>query len=249
MKFVCTAILFSVMFYFPGCHTKQSVNTGSSRPKTFLWAWERKEDLRFLKDDSIGVAYYAQTLVIEKVGVRVLPRRNQLYVNPNTYLIAVTRIESAPDYRFSDSEVDSVSSSILKTLKFKNIKEIQIDFDAVVAERLAYRKLIEKVRQNLPSDSVLTITALASWCSFDKWFGLMPVNEAIPMLFDMGTDKAKIEQYLSEGKDWNEEACKKSYGLSIDQKLQTTLRRGRTTYYFSSKRWRASDLERINYEE
>src|SRR5690349_24446325 len=63
-------------------------------PKKILWAWERPEDLEFLDTNQFGVAFLAQTLVLQGDEVVFKPRHQPLKVRPETKLIAVTRIDS-----------------------------------------------------------------------------------------------------------------------------------------------------------
>jgi len=63
-------------------------------PQRIVWAWERPEDLRFLEAKKFGVAFLAQTLFVTGDGIDPKPRRQPLQVNPGTYMIAVTRIET-----------------------------------------------------------------------------------------------------------------------------------------------------------
>ncbi len=47
-------------------------------PDKILWAWERPEDLRFIDTNKFGVAFLAQTLLLENDKVVFQPRRQVL---------------------------------------------------------------------------------------------------------------------------------------------------------------------------
>src|SRR5437667_1977445 len=66
----------------------------ASFPKTILWAWERPERLSFINPKKVGVAFLAQTLYLRGDTVTVRFRLQPLEVPPQTFLIAVVRIES-----------------------------------------------------------------------------------------------------------------------------------------------------------
>ena len=91
-------------------------------------------------------------------------------------------------------------SLVVRTLELKNVGAIQIDFDAVTSERNFYRQLLEDLRQQLPDNVPLSITALASFCIGDPWIKDLPVDEAVPMMFRMGTDNESIRGMLAKGR-------------------------------------------------
>ena len=95
---------------------KKSITYNTQIPPTILWAWEREEDLRFLNSDKIGVAFHAQTIFLQGDEVILKPRRQPLQVNENTYLIAVTRIETSKQNRptLSDKQLTEINRLVLK---------------------------------------------------------------------------------------------------------------------------------------
>lgn len=230
------------------CRPPNQVNPAltSTMPQKMLWAWERPEDLRFIDPREYGVAFLAQTIYLETANVLAKHRRQPLEIAPGTYLIAVTRIEtkkgSAEKPDLSPEMAAKVVSLVRQTIDLPNVKGIQIDFDAVVSERAFYRSMINDLRKALPPDVTLTMTSLASWCTGDAWFNDFPVDEAVPMAFQMGADEEKIKSYLSNGNDWREPLCRGSYGVSVDDPLKVDLKPDRRIYYFSNSAWRASEI-------
>ncbi len=237
---------FVLLLFSFGCGPKNAVNPrlDNEMPQKIIWAWERPEDLRFLDPKVYGVAFLAQTIFLEKDGVSPKPRRQPLEVAPGTYLIAVTRIETNKDGTkrpsFDVEMGNKVAILIKNTLDLPDVKGIQIDFDAVTSERAFYRTMINEVRKQMPPNTPLTMTSLASWCTGDAWFNDFPVDEAVPMAFQMGADNDKIKTYLRNGNDWRDPLCRGSYGISVDEPLQVELKPGRRIYYFSNSRWRPS---------
>ena len=234
-----------------GCGAKNQVNAdlSTSMPQKIIWAWERPEDLRFLDAKEYGVAFLAQTIFLEKDSVILRQRRQPLEVSPGTYMIAVTRIETNKDGTkrptFDAEMVAQTVKLIQNTLDLADVKGVQIDFDAVSSERAFYRSVVTELKKQLPVETPLTMTSLASWCTGDSWFNDFPVDEAVPMAFQMGADEAKIKTYLRNGNDWNEPLCRGSYGISIDDPLKVELKPNRRIYYFSNNAWRAPDIRSL----
>lgn len=214
-------------------------------PPKIIWAWERPEDLRFLDPKEFGVAFLSQTIFLENDLVAPKPRRQPLDVAPGTYLIAVTRIETkrgtAERPTFSPDMVAKVVSLVTKTLELPDVRGIQIDFDAVVSERSFYRSMMNELRKQTPEGVTLTMTSLASWCTGDAWFNDFQVDEAVPMVFQMGADSENIKNFLRKGNDWNEPLCRGSYGLSFEEGKFETMRNFRRIYYFKNSAWNPSD--------
>ena len=243
--------LILLIFISFACSEKRENNPklNNEMPMKIIWAWERAEDLRFIDTKEFGVALLAQTLILENDEIIYKPRRQPLQLAPDTFLIAVTRIETSKDSAkraaLSDEQQRKIVSFIKKTLELPNIKAVQIDFDAVVSERTFYRNLVNNLKKELPENFPLTITALASWCIGDAWFNDFPVTEAVPMAFEMGADSQTIRDFLAKENDWREPLCRGSYGISIDEPLRVNFKPNRRFYYFKSKAWEKSDLERI----
>ena len=252
--FVVSFFIFIFFVFFLNCQTKRenSFKVSDEIPPVILWAWERPEDLRFLDAKKFGAAFLAQTLFLEKDEVMTKARRQPFRVAPDAYVIAVTRIETNKqiDKRpiLSDEQKKKIVNSVKRTLELPNVKAVQIDFDAVVSERDFYQNALARLRSELPQNTPLTITALASWCVADDWLKDLPVDEAVPMIFDMGADTEKIAKFLSESNDWREPLCRKSYGISINETIKSDFKKNRRFYIFNARPWRAEDLNRLPAE-
>ena len=245
-------ILCAILFFAVSCRQKTEFQPISNKamPTKILWAWERPEDLRFLDAGKFGVAFLAQTLTLKNNEVIFQPRRQSLQIAPNTYLIAVTRIETVKQNSFradlSDEQKERVVSFIKKTLELPNVKAVQIDFDVLVSERNFYRNVVNELKKQLPADTPLTMTALASWCVGDAWFSDFPVDEAIPMAFEMGADDKPIRVFLANGNDWHAPLCRGSYGIAVDEPLKINFKPNRRFFHFKSKAWEKADLEKLD---
>lgn len=215
---------------------------GGGLPRLMLWAWERPTDLQSLAPD-VGVAFLAQTLFVRNDAVEVTPRRNPLLVSPHTPLVAVTRIEShAARLRSGQGAPESLQTmvttmalAIAATASLPRVRGVQIDFDAAESEREFYRALVLAVRQRVGPERPLSITALASWCSQDRWLTGLPVDEAVPMLFRMGPANTP---YVGLGRSPSTAAaeCRAALGTSLDEPLRVRAA-GRRLYVFNAAPW------------
>ncbi len=218
----------------------------ASFPRLILWSWERPDDLRFLDQRSVGVAFLARSFTLRGDDVVVRPRMQPLRVPPGAMVIAVARIEAdlsgAP--ALSSQQGSQLASGIAELARLPDIRAVQVDFDAKRSEREFYRAVLIDLRRRLPESMPLSITALASWCMGDNWLNGLPIDEAVPMLFEMGPDSHAIDRSLESGREFNAPACRSSVGLSANDALRGVGQR-RRVYLFPYQSWKPSDVERI----
>ena len=247
-KLLALIVTTAALSFFISCKKTETRNRFDENqfPKRILWAWERPEDLEFVDSHKFAVAFLAQTLVLKNDDVEYKPRRQPLKVKPDTRLIAVTRIESqkttGTPTTLSATQRQKLLDLVLKTTTLSNVAAIQIDFDAVRSEREFYRSLLQDLRQKLPDNVPLSMTALASFCVGDRWLDDLPVDEAVPMIFRMGADSKTIRTYLTSGNDFREPICRRSYGVALDEPIETNLPRTRRKYVFNARSWIPTDV-------
>lgn len=234
-----------------GCGSENQVNRrlDNEMPRKMLWAWERPEELRFIDANDFGVAFLAQTIFLERDEVILRNRRQPLEVPAGTYLVAVTRVETHKESSrrptFSPEMAVKTAALARKTLDLPEVKGVQVDFDAVASERSFYRSMMTELRKQMPEGSALTMTSLASWCTGDAWFNDFPIDEAVPMVFQMGADDEWIKGFLRNGNDWREPLCRGSYGISLEGGSPEGIKPGRRIYYFKNEAWKQSDLKNL----
>ena len=217
--------------------------TGAGMPALILWAWERPEDLRFIDASRIGVAFLARTLRLDGDRVAQRPRLQPIAVPDDTHLTAVVRVEIGETRpALSEQQRSRTADQIVAAIR-PGVSAVQIDFDATVTQRPFYRALIHDVRARMPAGLALSITALASWCAGDRWMGDLPIDEAVPMMFRMGTDRLVIERHLRHAGGFDAAPCDTSIGLSTDEPM--AVRRARRTYVFSPTPWTAASVRQV----
>jgi hypothetical protein len=207
-------------------------------PSLVLWAWERPEQLNYLDSTKVGVAFLSKTIYLRHDRVLVRPRLQPLSVAEDVPLVAVTRIEADThdSPTFSANQLSEASKEIAELSRLPRVTTVQIDFDAKLSEREFYRKLIIDLRKQLPENTALSITALASWCSGDNWLEDLPIDEAVPMLFRMGVDRNQILSQLTSETPFRSSKCRTSAGISVDEPLKG-LPRTRRVYVFNPDSW------------
>ena len=243
LGYIAAAALASVTFAihshtYPGfAHARTN-----SLPDIILWAWERPEDLRFLTDQRIGVAFLAKTIDLPSRNSSsgtttaqpiVRPRLQLLRVAPGIPLIAVVRIENlATSHGVSGMSSiaaetgEQIVAEVTSLQDIASVRAIQIDFDATTSQHVFYSALLQDVRRKLRPEIPLSITALASWCIGDPWLRELPpgtIAEAVPMLFRMGPDAANVAAFLRSGEEFRVPTCRNSLGVSTDEPISRQL--------------------------
>jgi hypothetical protein len=204
-------------------------------PRVMLWAWERPEDLRFIKPGAAGIAFLARTVWVDGDNVSARPRLQPLHFNPGTPLMAVVRIESAG--RGLPAR-DLVIREIRYAAELPAVRALQIDFDARESERAWYAGLLDELRNALPPSLPLAITALESWCEQDGWIRNLPVADASPMLFRMGPGERP------PAGDFAVPLCRSSIGIGTDE-MPARVPRGRRLYFFYPRAWNQQAYEAV----
>ena len=116
------------------------------------------------------------------------------------------------------------------------IAALQVDFDATRSQRAFYADVLADLRRRMPPNLPLSITALASWCSYDDWIAGLPVDEAVPMLFRMEPDRRRVPA----DSPWlriREPLCQGSVGISTHEPWPDSLA-GKRIYAFADRGWR-----------
>ena len=148
----------------------------SRLPQVVLWAWERREDLRFLGPGKQGVAFLARTIQLRSLhagngatdsGIEMRPRLQPLIVAEGTPLMAVVRIESSNDLwhqgshqgaqtasapavpLYTETQRERVAAMAVDAARLPRVEALQIDFDATEREQAFYGALLEDVRRRL----------------------------------------------------------------------------------------------------
>jgi len=117
---------------------------------------------------------------------------------------------------------------------------VQLDLEARPSQRKDYRALVQDIRDALPRDVRLSVTALGWWCRSPAWLDGLAADEVVPMFFRMGRDNAALREIVASRPQQLHLLCRAgSAGFSRQEPFapQVTARY-RRTYWFDEKGWR-----------
>jgi hypothetical protein len=193
----------------------------------WLWAWERPEDLSFLRghERRVGVAYLARTLRVDGDRVFSDTRQQPLVVPEHVWLSTVVRIEVPRGRAPSPSTLPQVVDQVLAAWSESKAPRVQIDFDARRSETAYYTQLLTALRAQLPQGVALDITALAAWCAQEhSWL------DAAKLPVDRGEFKSP--------------QCRDALGISTDEPFAPSPS-VQTVYAFSPRPWTAASAHAL----
>lgn len=211
-------------------------------PALMLWAWERPEDLRAIPD-GVGVAFLRATVDVSDRGVRVAPRRQPLRVREGAFVMPVVRVEVERGHaELTPTERARVVQTLVSAA---GGRAVQIDLDAPRSLRASYGALLREARAALGPRVWFSMTALASWCEGDRWLEAErpPVDEVVPMVFDMGTDSRAVLDALRSRGAFNAGLCRGSVGWGEGQPT-VPLRGVRRRYVYNRRSWTPDAIAR-----
>ncbi len=221
--------------------------------QTWLWAWDRSEDLRILPKDQ-GVAYFAAQLDVRGDQITTTARRAVLHARPDTPLLPVLHIEAFHPRNPPELGPNAVAhwaGELAKVIVRLHAPSVQIDFEARAGQRLFYHDVLQALRAKLPPNTRLSITALASWCGEPAWLISLPVDEVVPMYFRMGPRERELWRWRMLRAESLPPVCRSAAGIATDEwqnfasqvsAEQLEALKTRDLYVFSPKSWDATRL-------
>lgn len=249
------AVLLTVQCFCTAGYPQPAFANMHHLPHRMLWAWERNEDLSYINPREYGVAYLACHAFVEGKQVKTRWRDQYLKVPASTKMVPVIRVdvEAGSKPALSPDQIVTLCELVLKIASKRNVTAVQIDFDARQSERKFYTDLLQSVRAKLPREVALSITALASWCLFDDWIKDLPVDETVPMMFSLGSERDKMLLYFHSHDRFLDTRCCESLGVSLEDSevnalmIPTIKNRNISTriYVFTRTPWTADKLRAV----
>ena len=244
----------------------------SISPHVTVWAWERDEDLSYIDPAKVEVAYFAGNIHVRGSLVSFRPRTQKLKLPANVKTIPVFRIEtirggsgssaaSVSNSNSNSNAPDATAAELVgKTItnrlkKLRHAQMVQIDFDALQDERPFYKSLLKYLRRELPPDTKISITALASWLLADRWIERGSADEAVAMLFSIGPGKRDVLTRIQNQSLDSGAGVPIAIGISSSERETNKLlfpteiqSKAGNLYLFSSRPWTEKRLSAITNE-
>ena len=206
-----------------------------------LWAWERPEDLAAVPP-GVGVAAVVGFIRLRGGTVEAMRGRHfplQLgAAGPSPMGVVHVEVDQSEPLIWTDALRDRVVSAALSF--GAGYTAVQLDMEVRLSQRRALLDVLSGLRAGLPPGTLLSMTALASWCDGEAWLTQAPVDEIVPMLFRMGRDGVRLRARLAAGGDLRLPACRGAVGMSLDAPITVPPRR--RVYVFNPRPWDAASL-------
>jgi len=207
-----------------------------------LWAWERPEDLRFA-DEATEVAVQTGFVEIAGDGLQARGRRFPLKVDRTPAITLVhVQIDRARPLVWTPALRAQVGAAILHFATAVPVRRVQIDFETRMSERQVLLDVLHDLRRGLPHGTLLSMTALASWCDTERWLDQAPVDEIVPMLFRMQQSGEALRNRLAAGGDFRNPRCRAALAVATDSPI-VRAPPGRRVYLFNPRSWTTQDFE------
>lgn len=213
-----------------------------------LWAWERPEDLRFL-DGEAEVAVQTGFIALKGDRLEARGRRFPLHVaRPPATAVVHVEIDHSQPLRWTPALRARLSAAMLHHAgAIPGVRRVQVDFEVRASERPILLDVLRDVRRGLPRGTLLSMTALASWCDTESWLERAPVDEIVPMLFRMGREGEELKRRLAAGGDFRNARCRAALAVATDSPI-VRVPPGRRVYLFNPRSWTEKEFEGVRQQ-
>jgi hypothetical protein len=222
----------------------------SAMPHLMLWVWEHPTSLSYINTHQIGVATLIATCDLQE-NINCYLRHQPLLIPPNTYQLAVIRLQTISlDTSYLNSAYAALlAQKILEIYKTHSYRGLQIDFDATPSLRAFYQQLLLDLRKGLSKHESLSITALASWCTTDRWMenANLPIDYAVPMLYDLDpriSMRLRFQNYYLYRFTQLSPICRKAIGLATYEPWQPVLKTSAPVFVFTKGSWQSGEVSK-----
>ncbi len=229
------------------CSVKTSHYQIPTMPSLILWVWEEPQQLP-INPKTTGVAILSASIRITPDRLIFYPRQQSVHLPANTYQIATIHIDKPPfKIRLSTSLAHYLATRISSIYRNGSFQQLQIDFDALPSEQDFYQKLLIYLREQLGQQTIISITALASWCTDNRWLEKvkLPINYVVPMFFSLDRDakrRAKFIENFPHQRHNLPDYCQGSIGLATYENWHFPFSTSDSVFVYTKGSWDAKKL-------
>lgn len=221
-----------------------------SMPSLIYWAWEAPQNLNSIDPKTSGIAVLVASIFIDSSGPHYYLRQQPLKAPDATYRIAVFHITARPGHHplLNQLTALTIAKEISTIFQKKSYQSLQIDFEAGKSQREFYQQLLVALRENLGEKTIISITALGSWCTHERWIqqAKLPINLVVPMYFSISHNAWQRQEFITHfpGKITQlAPECQAAIGLATFEKWQIPLRAQVPVFVFTKGRWQEQTIK------
>ncbi|RYE06205.1 MAG: hypothetical protein EOP33_03130 [Rickettsiaceae bacterium] len=213
--------------------------------KIVLWSWERYEDLSYIDTLTTAVAPLIATFIInDKEELYTKLRLNVYKIPLLTNVIPVFRIEMQST-NLNNKTVHQLVTEIISLSKTGQL--IQLDFDVTLSQRNIYKEIINQL---VNYNREVSITALASLCTYDSWLDSLPIKFAVPMLYNIKDNDRGLKEskaLFARLGHWRTKKCQGYIGILRSDIIEVNS--SHTLFIFNNSAWTKDHYNEINKHE
>jgi hypothetical protein len=238
------------IIFFTACTVKSAYHQIPPMPPLILWAWEAPQHLTDIDPNTTGVAVLVASIRITPERLIVHPRQQPIVLPSHTYTIAVVHIDKPPVQVGLDATlVNYLADRIGAIYRQSKYQQLQIDFDTLPKEEGFYRDLLLALRQRLGEHAVISITAIASWCTNNRWLDKqqLPINYVVPMFFNLDQDEQRRKDFIKHVPRQRQQLadyCQGPVGLATYESWQVPFITSDSVFVYTEGSWDAAKLSK-----
>jgi hypothetical protein len=203
------------------------------------WLWD---EARLPAWSAREAAVLQRHILLSGDSARTRPRMRKPVLAPGTLVTPVLHVEVStvnPPQNI-EQRAPMIVQAMREAAAASSSGWVQLDMEAKPSQRAFYRALVREIRDTLPPQVHLSVTALGWWCRSPAWLDGLAADEVVPMFFRMGRDSAAVRALVEQSPQTLHASCRNgSAGFSPQEPFAPEVtQRYRKTYWFDRHAWR-----------